>query len=238
MVRGLPYSILLHVLGMVLVILYGNFVARNPVQPPQSIPFRMVYESPRQPDRERAATPEESPPETVEQETPPDTERPEAVPDLPPKEVPEEKPVVEDDPEPEAVDSRVKEDPQPRGEDPSDVQEEPGGTAGVTGPAVGAVDSDFPFAWYVQRMESLMAANWNPPQLNFGKRSRYVCQVHFIIARNGLVSGVTLSSSSGVGVFDREALRTAQTTRLPPLPPQYRGSSLGVTFHFTLEPNH
>ncbi|MFH2052345.1 MAG: TonB family protein [bacterium] len=246
MVRGLPYSILLHVLGLVLVILYGNFVARNPVQPPRSIPFRMVYEAPQQPARESATAPEEAPPETVEQEQPDEIRQPEVIPDLPPKEVPEEKPVVEKDPEPEVTEPRERKDPEPvvedaadrPAEDPAEASDEPAAVAGVTGPAVGSVDSDFPYAWYIQRMESLMAANWNPPQLNFGRRPRYTCQVHFIIARNGMISGVTLASSSGVGVFDREAMRTVQTTRLPPLPPQFAENGLGVTFHFNLEPKH
>ena len=37
------------------------------------------------------------------------------------------------------------------------------------------------------------------------------------------------------GLYDREALRAVSTTRLPPLPPTYGGSSLGVTFIFNLE---
>jgi TonB family protein len=62
------------------------------------------------------------------------------------------------------------------------------------------------------------------------------CAVHFRIARNGTVSQVTLVRNSGVGVFDRESLRAVQTTKLPPLPPQYTNPSLGVTFIFNLEP--
>jgi len=42
--------------------------------------------------------------------------------------------------------------------------------------------------------------------------------------------------NSGVGVYDREALRAIQTVRLPPLPPQYAAATLGVTFTFNLEP--
>jgi TonB family protein len=61
------------------------------------------------------------------------------------------------------------------------------------------------------------------------------CAVHFVIARNGTISQVTLSEGSGVGLYDREALRAVSTTRLPPLPPTYGGSSLGVTFIFNLE---
>ena len=97
-------------------------------------------------------------------------------------------------------------------------------------------DSDFPFAWYLSRVEGLIARNWNPRQLGFGKRAVVSCAVHFNIARGGAVSQATLVASSGIGVFDRESLRAVQTTSLPPLPPQYGGSSLGVTFIFNLEP--
>jgi TonB family protein len=101
---------------------------------------------------------------------------------------------------------------------------------------VGDTDTDFPFAWYLTRVEGLIARNWSPRQIGFGKRAVVSCAIHFSVARNGTVSQVTLVRNSGVGVFDRESLRAVQTTKLPPLPPQFTGSSLGITFVFNLEP--
>jgi TonB family protein len=81
-----------------------------------------------------------------------------------------------------------------------------------------------------------VVANWKPRQLGFGQKAVVSCSVHFVINRAGVVSQARLVRNSGLGVYDREALRAVQTTRLPPLPPQYRGSDLGVTFDFNLEP--
>ena len=104
------------------------------------------------------------------------------------------------------------------------------------GTSVSGTDSDFPFAYYVQAVEGRIVANWHPRQLGFGDKAVVSCSVHFVIARNGAISQVRLVRNSGMGVFDREAVRAVQTSRLPPLPPQYRGGDLGVTFDFNLEP--
>jgi TonB family protein len=106
----------------------------------------------------------------------------------------------------------------------------------VGGSSVSGTDSDFPFAYYVQAVEGRIVANWHPRQLGFGDRAMVSCSVHFVIGRGGGVSQVRLVRNSGLGVFDREAVRAVQTSRLPPLPPQYRGGDLGVTFDFNLEP--
>jgi TonB family protein len=57
-----------------------------------------------------------------------------------------------------------------------------------------------------------------------------------VVNRTGVVSQVRLVRNSGMGVYDREAVRAVQTSRLPPLPPQFRGNDLGITFDFKLEP--
>ncbi len=116
------------------------------------------------------------------------------------------------------------------------TETEPAPQATLSSPSVTATDSDFPFAWYISLIESKIVANWQPRQLGFGSRAIVSCTVHFNIARNGRVTQVTLVRNSGVGVYDREALRAVQTSRLPPLPPDYRASELGVTFVFNLEP--
>jgi TonB family protein len=106
----------------------------------------------------------------------------------------------------------------------------------VSGPSISGTDTDFPFDWYMSRIDGMIRRNWNPRQYNFGRRALLSCAIHFQIARNGTVSQVTLIRNSGVGVFDREALGAVQTTKLPPLPPQFTGPSLGVTVTFNLEP--
>ena len=41
--RGLPYSILVHAIVLVVVFMFGNHVARNPIRPASSIKVKMVH---------------------------------------------------------------------------------------------------------------------------------------------------------------------------------------------------
>ncbi len=231
MTRGLPYSFLVHALVLILVIVYGNAVSRPPLQPMRAIPFHVVHRN------FVDAPPVESVPEVVD--TPPVTqpEIQKMVPPaaLPPKEVPV-KPRQQKQPQ-EQETAPIRKTP-PAADVPVTG---PNATADpvtlASGPRVDATDADFPFSWYLTRIEGLVDSRWDPPQLGFGKRPRISCAVHFEIVRNGTVGGISLTKSSGVGVYDREALRAVQATRLPPLPPQYPGSRLGVTFIFNLEPD-
>jgi protein TonB len=226
MSRGLPYSLFVHGLGLVLVFMFGNHVSRQPITQPRAINVQMV----RMPEINRP------PAETVQEVVPPPVQE-EIKPDLPPKELPKPKP--EDKP-------REEKKPQPEVKQPEPVVEEPVASdetpevqaqSVISPPSVTGTDTEFPFAWYIAQVEGKIVQNWKPRQLGFGKRAVVSCTVHFVIARNGNVSQVTLIRNSGVGVYDRESLRAVSTTKLPPLPPQYPGQSLGVTFIFNLEPD-
>ena len=222
--RGLPYSVLVHVLGVVLVVMFGNHVARNPVQPASSIKVTMV----RMP---HTTPPASKPVEQSVQQAP----QKEIKPDLPPKEVPKpksEKKVEVKKPQPEVKAP----DPVPDAVEKTPDVVEQVVPATLSVPSITGTDEDFPFAWYLSLIQGKIVNNWKPRQLGFGKRAIVSCALHFDVARNGAVTQVTLVRNSGVGVYDREALRAVKSTRLPPLPPQYKGSSLGVTFIFNLEP--
>ena len=223
--QGLSYSILVHVLGLTLLIVFGNHVARNPVQPPRSIRVKMV----RLP---QTAPPQVAP--TVDAQ--PQVAQPEIKPDLPPKALPKAKPEVkktETKPQPEVKSPEPEPDVVEKKTEP--VKPVVAGL-NMTTPEIRGTDEDFPFSWYISLIEGKVVNNWKPRQLGFGKRAIVSCTVHFRVARNGVVSQVTLVRNSGVGVFDRESLRAVKTTKLPPLPPQYKGASLGITFIFNLEP--
>ncbi len=116
----------------------------------------------------------------------------------------------------------------------ADTQPEPG-LALATGASVASTDANFPFAYYLSVMEGQVARNWNPRQMGFRSNSGVSCVLHFTIQRSGAVSQVTLSRSSGIGVYDREAMRAVQSTRLPPLPGDFGSNTLGVTMTFNLE---
>ncbi len=230
MTRGLPFSLLVHVLFLVVVVVYGNHVTRPPLQHMQAIPFRMVHEKALVAKVDVEVPDLAHEPEVAEPKPDPVVQKDEPV--QPPKEVPVEPPQAK---------QPVEKVTPPDQQDPAEVAEtEPEEVASpatfIGGPQVDATDTDFPFAWYLARVEGLIDRNWNPRQLGFGKHPLITCSVHFEIARNGLVSGASLTVSSGIGVYDRDALRAVSTTRLPPLPPQYPSSRLGVTFIFNLEP--
>lgn len=230
MSRGLPYSIVLHILLLGVVLLYGNAVNRPEVRQPHSIRVRMV-ELPRTP------AVSQEPPAEMPVEQPPVVQ--EKAPELPPKELPKAKPEPEKKPEkkPEKIPEKKPETkPEAKAEsaaaDPSAAD---AAAPQVAGPAVAGTDVDFPFSWYLAQVQGQIARNWDPRQLGFRSRSVVSCVVHFTILKNGTVSQITLSSPSGVGVFDREALRVVQSSRMPPLPPGFAASTLGVSMKFNLE---
>jgi TonB family protein len=225
MSRGLPYSLFVHGLGLVLVFFFGNHVSRQPLTQPRAISVQMV----RMPEINR-------PPAEVVREAVPAAPQEEIKPDLPPKQIPE--PKVQEKPVERTPQPEVKQ-PEPEVVEPPSTTEAPEvqAAAVISPPSVTGLDSDFPFAWYISQTEAKIIRNWKPRQLGFGKRAVVSCTVHFVIGRNGNVTQVTLIRNSGVGVYDREALRAVSTTKLPPLPPQYTGQSLGVTFIFNLEPD-
>jgi TonB family protein len=230
MSRGLPYSIIIHVLMLALVMVYGNAVSRQEIKSPRSIRVRMVQ------------LPQAAPRPETRVETPPEEVKPpvkqEKVPELPPKEVPRPKPKPEKKP---PVEKKPEPRPEPKTVEPPETSEPPADEAGlqetpaVGGPSVEGTDVDFPFAWYLARVQGQIARNWNPRQLGFRSRRVVSCVVHFTINRNGTVSRITLTQPSGVGVFDREALRVVQSSRIPPLPPGFGSSTLGVSMKFNLE---
>lgn len=231
MSRGLSYSIIVHLLTLALVVFFGNAVTRQEIKTPRSIRVRMV-ELPRAPEIQ-PDTKLETPPEQV---VPP--VKKETIVEAPPKELPKPKPEIEKKPEVKKEAEPVKKDP-PR-EEPV-VQEQVPADSGaeespaVTGPSVEGTDVDFPFAWYLARVQGQIARNWNPSQLGFRSQTMVSCVVHFTINKSGTVSQITLSQASGVGVFDREALRVVQSSRIPPLPPGFASPTLGVSMKFNLE---
>jgi TonB family protein len=102
--------------------------------------------------------------------------------------------------------------------------------AGVSfGASVTSFDTDFPFAYYVEQLLSLIGANWFKPESAEGT----TCVVSFRIMRSGQVTEVKVDSSSGVSYYDRAAARAVYAANpLPPLPPDYRNESLGVHLKF------
>jgi periplasmic protein TonB len=108
------------------------------------------------------------------------------------------------------------------------------GPAGMGGKvAVGVsgatFDSDFPFAYYIERMMIAISLNWIKP--NASGKVRPV--IHFKIARDGTISDAEVIKSSGLPFVDRAALRAVvASSPLPPLPTDWEGNLLGISVAF------
>ena len=233
MQRGIPASVALHALAFAGLMFYGSLASRPQVAAPSVINVRLVDGPRGRAPAAAVAEPTTAPAEPVAR---PDAARP-------PKQLPHEKPKSKDKPKP-AARAVGKPGPIPAAGRPEGTGATGGTNAGagisagvgVGGPGVSGTDRDFPFAYYLEAVKSRIIAKWNPRQLGFGQKAQISCSVHFVVNRAGLVSQVQLVRNSGVGVYDREAYRAVMDTQLPPLPPQFQGKDLGITFDFRLEP--
>lgn len=233
MVRGLPFSLTFHVLGLLLVVWLGNAVNRPEYEPPSTLNVHVVQ----LPKPSVPQIPDDPAPEKPVEVKPPQQDINEA---LPPKELPKEQDPVIEEPEvkkpettPEPVEKPLETPPEIVNDAVETSNDPP--VPMVEGASVSNTDANFPFAWYLSLMEGKIARNWNPRQMGFRNDSGVYCTVHFTIQKNGTVTGLTLVQSSGIGVYDREALRAVQAARLTPLPPDFGSSSLGVTMNFNLK---
>ncbi|HOX26494.1 MAG TPA: TonB family protein [Candidatus Krumholzibacteria bacterium] len=236
MSRGLPYSLLLHLVVLGCVVAWGGYVPQAPVHADQFFRVQLAHPPGGQGPGARPAAPPAAEPEPEPVETTTVPEPDDVVPDLPPKEVPKER-EKKDEPKPQPKQPPAGGSPQegkPAGGSPAGG----GGGAGSGiggGQGVSGTDVAFPFAWYLDHVEGIIARQWNPRQLGFREGSARSCVVHFMIDRAGQVSQVAVVQSSGVSLFDREAVRAVRAARLTGLPPKFPYRALGVTFVFTLE---
>ena len=117
-------------------------------------------------------------------------------------------------------------------EPPPEVQGSARGT--VSGLALGASvagldNPDFTYGYYVDQMLSMIQSNWVRPIVGSGVEAT----ISYRISRDGRVTDVSISQSSGMNSFDLAALRAVQASSpLPPLPRAFRDGWLGVHLIF------
>ncbi len=217
MTRGLPVSVLLHLLILGALVTWGGYTPMQPIDPQHVLRVQLASLPETLTEPEPAAVapppaPAEPEPEVAQPEVVPPPAEPDPV--LPPKEVPEQAPDPSPEPplEPEPRPQPPVAEPKPEPAVPAEVDlPEPAAEPLVTGPAVSGTDQAFPFDYYLRTVRNNIARKWQPKQLGFRGQSERSCVVHFAIARSGLVSQVTLVRSSGVSLFDREALRAVKS---------------------------
>lgn len=108
------------------------------------------------------------------------------------------------------------------------------GDAGGTVAAV--VMGGTEFDWYRTAVSTALFSQWRKPPLD-DQREALEALVSFEIEPDGRVRGVRLERSSGVPSLDRSALRAVtDAAPLPPLPRNWRGTSLPAAFIFRLLP--
>jgi TonB family protein len=221
--------------------------------PVQIIPAQALGVRRPAPPRKRTAAPAPTPaPETPaeEPEAKPEPERPAPPDDVPVLPSPDDtKKKKKDEPKPPVPASRPDTGERPQtGRSPSGSSEEgPSGTApgetgdqlgrrggprgnplGTTafGSELGGVDNpDFTYGYYLDRLLSLIDAQWVRPSMGTGIKT----VIFFRINRDGSMADLRVEQSSGYNSFDLAALRAVQNAApFPPLPRAFQHDSLGV----------
>jgi periplasmic protein TonB len=105
------------------------------------------------------------------------------------------------------------------------------GGMGISGSSGGSFGSQFP--WYVEAVQRRVSSNWLQstvdPTVSFAPR----CIATFTILRDGTVTNIQITQSSGNQSVDMSAVRAIQSSSpLDHLPAGYRGSSVNVEFWF------
>jgi protein TonB len=135
-------------------------------------------------------------------------------------------------------DKKPEKKPEPRPVQPAAAAEAPGeagrpgaptgnplGTSAFGSEVAGLDNPDFTYGYYIDQLLGAIDAQWARPPL--GGEVRAI--ISFRIGRDGRISDLRVSESSGYNSFDLAALRAVQNAApFPPLPRAYRHDSLGV----------
>lgn len=89
------------------------------------------------------------------------------------------------------------------------------------------------YGWYVTAIRGRISNNWLQGTVDPNIRAAPRVYVTFQILRDGQIVNIQTTASSGIPSLDRSALRAVYDSNpMPPLPPDYRGSSVAVEFWF------
>ncbi len=110
-----------------------------------------------------------------------------------------------------------------------------GGLPGAGGSGIMAdAGPAFPYPWYLKAIADRLNAQWHPPQ-DFQEDT--LCQVAFVIHKDGQVSDSRVEKASGDATFDQLAQRAVlYSNPLPPLPAGFPDETLRVHMKFVGKP--
>ena len=98
--------------------------------------------------------------------------------------------------------------------------------------AVNPIDMDPLMQVFLERAKQKIMSNFNPPNgLSIPRDAKTTVQ--FSVERSGQITGVLLKRSSSNSAWDHLSMRAVKISKLPELPPTYKGSSLVLQFNFT-----
>lgn len=118
----------------------------------------------------------------------------------------------------------------PRRETPAPPLGRPSGSAQGSGVLSLTSTGDFPFTWYLQRVQAKITERWAPPP---GSAEGQHVVIVFEIGRNGQASKAAVEKSSGNPAYDLAALRAvSEASPFPPLPDEFKESLLRVHLGF------
>jgi len=173
-------------------------------------------------------------PQVIEPEETPAPERQEEIATLPSPDADKKKKPTEAKPQPTPSREAQREE-GPAGTAPGETGDQLGRRGGpqgnplgttAFGSEVGSLDNpDFTYAYYLDRLLSLIDAQWLRPSMGSGVKA----VISFNINRDGSMSELRVEQSSGYNSFDLAALRAVQNAApFPPLPRAYKHDDLGV----------
>lgn len=249
--RSLLAALALHGLLLAVVLLAPRL--KSPPPPLEFVPVQIIpaqalgVRRPAPPRRQTPPAPAETPaPEPKEEAAPPKPEPADDVPALPDPEsekkrkpeTPKPKPPETARPAPDKGPSSHK---GAKGEEgvsgtaPGETGDQLGRRGGPQGnplgttsfgSEVGSLDNpDFTYAYYLDRLLSLIDARWERPNMGSGIKA----VIFFRIGRDGSMTDLQVEQSSGYNSFDLAALRAVQNAApFPPLPRAYKHQDLGV----------
>lgn len=119
-------------------------------------------------------------------------------------------------------------------------------TQGITANGVqmqGQDGGDFAarYPWYTEAVKRAISQNWMQNTIDPAIRAAHQAKttLTFTIHRDGSISNIRISQSSGNRSMDDSAQRALLTIdHFPPLPFDYHGSYVSAMFHFSLEVGH
>ena len=109
-------------------------------------------------------------------------------------------------------------------------------SSGEAGIAFGQQDFGDRYGWYVQAVRNRVSSNWLLSTISPSLLSAPRVYIDFDINRDGSVSNVHVTQSSGFPEVDRSAIRAVlASSPLAPLPADYSGGKVSVEFYFDLK---